>query len=231
MTSGKSARQRWLRGVSSVFLKDIRSELRTRYAISALLMFVLSTISIIVFSVGGLTTQREVFAGMLWVVIFFSSMSGLSRTFVAEEERGTTLTLQLVTSPGAVLFGKLAFNIVLILCINVTAVGLYLALIPEFTIQSDLLFWLVVLMGSVGLASAATIIAAIIAKANTKGTLFPVLSFPILLPLLVVVINATRLASEGAPLEEAGGEFQFLVAYIVAMITVSNLLFDHIWRD
>jgi ABC-type transport system involved in cytochrome c biogenesis permease component len=32
---------------------------------------------------------------MLWVVVFVAAMSGLSRTFVMEEERGTTLTLQL----------------------------------------------------------------------------------------------------------------------------------------
>jgi heme exporter protein B len=40
----------------------------------------------------------------LWVVIFFGAMSGLSRTFVTEEERGTAMTLQLLASPSAVYF-------------------------------------------------------------------------------------------------------------------------------
>jgi heme exporter protein B len=220
-----------LLSAGSIFRKDWKSEIRTRYAISALVMFVVSTIAIVLFSVGGSGVSREVLAGMLWVVIFFSSMSGLSRTFVTEEERGTAMTLHLLASPGAVLAGKLVFNLVLVLGLNLLAVVLYSFLLSEFVIANHVAFWLTVLLGSAGLASAATIIAAIIAKANTKGTLFPVLSLPILLPLLVVVINATSLAQEGAPLSDCYGDFQFLVAYIVVVVTTSSLLFDYIWKD
>jgi hypothetical protein len=52
-----------------------------------------------------------------------------------------------------------------------------------------------------------------------------------LLPLLLTVINATRLAAEGAFLEEAYGEFQILVSYIVVVIAVSYLVFEYIWKD
>jgi heme exporter protein B len=86
-------------------------------------------------------------------------------------------------------------------------------------------------LGSVGFAASATIIAAIIARANTKGTLYPVLAFPILLPLLLTVINGTRLATEGAYFEEALGEFNILVSYIVAVVAVSYILFDYVWKD
>ena len=219
------------RGVAAVLRKDLQSELRTRYAMSALLMFIVSTISIIVFAVGGGTTRTDVLSGMLWVVIFFSSMSGLSRTFVSEEERGTSMTLQLLAPPGVVLFGKLLFNLILVLSMNVLAVLLYGVLMTEFTILSPGLFWLTLVLGSGGLASSATIIAAIIAKANTKGPLFPVLALPILLPLLVVVISTTRLASEGGSITEARGEFQFLIAYIVVIVTASNWLFEYIWKE
>ena len=87
------------------------------------------------------------------------------------------------------------------------------------------------LLGSLGFAASATIIAAIIARASTKGTLYPVLSFPILLPLLLTVINATRLAADGAVFEEAYGEFQILISYIVVVVTVSFLVFDYVWKD
>jgi heme exporter protein B len=221
----------FLKPVMTILRKDLQSELRTRYAMSALLMFIISTISIVVFSLGGGTTRIDILSGMLWVVIFFSSMSGLSRTFVTEEERGTSMTLQLLTSPGVVLFGKLLFNIILVLSMNLLAVGLYGFLLSDFVIQSTGLFWLIILLGSLGLASSATIIAAIIAKANTKGPLFPVLAFPLLLPLLVVVIDMTRLAGEGGTLGEATGEIQFLIAYIIVNVTASAMLFEYIWKD
>ena len=69
---------RWLRATVAVFLKDWHSELRTRYAISALGMFVVTTISMILFSLAGEQASPEVLAGMLWVVIFFAAMSGLA---------------------------------------------------------------------------------------------------------------------------------------------------------
>jgi heme exporter protein B len=215
----------------AIFRKDWSSELRTRYAISALVMFVITTISIILFSLGSEGASLSALSGMLWVAVFFAAMSGLSRTFVTEEERGTSMTLQLLASPTAVFFGKLLFNLVLVILLNAFVVLLYSTFIKEFIIKTYSIFVVTVALGSVGFAASATIIAAIIARANTKGTLYPVLAFPILLPLLLTVINGTRLATEGAYFEEALGEFNILVSYIVAVVAVSYILFDYVWKD
>ena len=227
----RTERIRWATSVVAILRKDWRSELRTRYAISALIMFVVTTISIILFSLGSESAPPDALSGMLWVVVFFASMSGLSRVFVMEEERGTAMTLHLLASPSAVFFGKLLFNLVLVVGLNVLIVALYSAFISGFVIRTASIFLLTVTLGSIGLAAASTIIAAIIAKANTRGTLYPVLSFPILLPLLLTVINATRLAAEGAVFDEAAGEFQVLISYIVVVLVISYLLFDYIWKD
>ncbi len=215
----------------AILAKDWKSELRTRYAISALVMFVITTISIIVFALGTEGASLNALSGMLWVAVFFAAMSGLSRTFVAEEERGTSMTLQLVASPTAVLLGKLCFNLALVIGLNTLVVVLYSVFISEFVIKTYSIFVVTVALGSIGFAASSTIIAAIIARANTKGTLYPVLAFPILLPLLLTVINGTRLATEGAFFEEALGEFNILVSYIVAVVAVSYILFDYIWKD
>lgn len=215
----------------AIFRKDWKSELRTRYAISALVMFVVTTISVILFALGSEGASVNALSGMLWVAVFFAAMSGLSRTFVSEEERGTSMTLQLIASPTAVLLGKLLFNLVLVVCLNIFVVALYSMFISDFVIKTYSIFVVTVGLGSIGLAVSATIIAAIIARANTKGTLYPVLAFPILLPLLLTVINGTRLATEGAFFEEALGEFNLLVSYIVAVLAVSYIVFEYVWKD
>ncbi|MGA9364133.1 MAG: heme exporter protein CcmB [Bacteroidota bacterium] len=220
-----------LRSTAAVLKKDFASELRTRYAVNALIMFVVTTLSIILFAFGGENVSSEVLAGLLWIVIFFSAMSGLSRTFVSEEERGTTMTLQLLARPGSVYFGKLGFNVVLILSLSLLIVVLYFIFISNFVIRSYDIFVATLVLGGVGLASASTVIAAIIAKANTKGTLYPVLSFPILLPLLLAVIHSTKLSMEGMPFAEAISDLQLLLSYSVVVITASYLLFDFIWKD
>jgi heme exporter protein B len=220
----------WKTGFT-IFRKDFRSELRTRYALNALIMFVVTTLSIILFAIGNETASQEVLSGILWIIIFFSTMSGLSRTFVSEEERGTVMTLQLVAEPLTIYLGKFLFNLVLLIALNAFTIMLYLIVITNFTIQNYSIFFLTAILGTLGLSSAATIIAAIISKANTKGTLYPVLSFPILLPLLLTVINATKMAVDGSTFLEAMSEFQVLVSYFIVLTTISYLVFDFIWRE
>ena len=217
--------------VITIFLKDLRSELRTRYALNALLMFVVTTIAIVLFAIGNETVSVESLAGVFWIIIFFSTMSGMSRSFVSEEERGTVMTLQLMTRPLTVYFGKLLFNFVLLMGINLLTTLLYILLIPAFAILNYTTFVLTMVLGTCGLASASTIIAAIIAKASTKGTLYPVLSFPILLPLLLSVINGTQLAVQGSTLAESVGVMQVLISYVVVITAVSYILFDFIWKE
>jgi len=165
----------------ALFKKDFHSEIRTRYAINALAMFILVTISVILFSIGSEKISEYLTGGLLWVVIFFSAMSGLSRVFVSEEERGTTLTLQLIASPNTIFTGKLLFNLILVFTMNIVIAILYSMLFEAFIIKNLVLFLIAFMLGNFGIAAASTIIAAIIAKAGSKGTLYPVLSFPILL--------------------------------------------------
>lgn len=214
-----------------ILQKEVLSEFRTRYALNALLMFVVTTLSVILFSIGSESVSQEILCGILWIIIFFSSMSGLSRTFVSEEERGTVMTLHLIANPLSVYFGKLLYNFLLLTVLNIFTLILYLLMIPGFVINNYSIFVITIILGTFGLASASTIIAAIVAKANTKGTLFPVLAFPILLPLLMTLINATKLAVQGAILNEAFGEFRVLLSYSVVIIVISYLLFDFIWKD
>jgi heme exporter protein B len=220
-----------MRGAAAVFIKDLYGELRTRYSLNALVMFVVVTLSIILFSAAGETVSPSLSAGILWIIIFFAAMNGLSRSFVSEEERGTSMTLQLWVKPTSVLLGKLAFNAVLLYVLDAMIIAAYLLTMPPFTIQTPAIFLLTVFVGSFGLASASTFIAAIISKANSKGTLYPVLSFPILLPLLISVIDATRLAVEGASIAEALDDIEIMISYAVVVTAVSIVLFDFVWKD
>lgn len=215
----------------NLFLKDFRSELRTRYAINALAMFIIVAISVILFSIGNEKINENLTSGLFWVVIFFTAMSGLSRAFVSEEERGTTLTLQLIASPTTVFSGKLIFNVILVFAMNAIIALLYGTLFEDFVIKNYLLFLATFVLGNIGLAVSSTIIAAIIAKAGAKGTLYPVLSFPILLPLILTCVQLTLFSFDGTSFEKSKFELAIVVSYDVIMITVSYLLFDFIWKE
>ncbi len=210
--------------------KDFSSEIRTRYAVNALLMFIIVVISIIKFSFGEEKISTEMSAGLLWIIIFFSTSNGLSRVFVSEEERGTSLVLKLSADSKSVLLGKLIFNTTLTFIINFFIILLYI-LLTELQIKDLLAFSVTIALGNIGLSSVMTIIAALISKANSKGTLYPVLSFPLLLPLLIASISATLLTIEGVSFAGIAGELQMIVSYTIVIITASFLLFDLIWNE
>jgi heme exporter protein B len=215
----------------SLFLKDFSSEIRTRYAINSLAMFIIVAISVILFSIGSERVSPVLTGGLFWVVVFFSAMSGLSRVFVSEEERGTTLTLQLIASPATVFTGKMIFNLVLVFAMNTVIAILYSALFEEFVLQNFTLFVLTFILGNIGLAVSSTVIAAIISKAGAKGTLYPVLSFPILLPLILTSVRLTEFALDGTSIDESIFELAIIASYDVIMISASYMLFDFIWKD
>lgn len=215
---------------AKIFRKDFKSELRNRYVINSLLMFVLVTISIIKFSIGDEKVEGEILSGLLWIVIFFAAISGLARVFIKEEEKETSFALKLSIDPISIFIGKLFFNFSLTFFVNIFIVVLFV-LITSFEIKNFSAFVVIIFLGNLGMVSASTIIAAIISKANTKGTLYPVLAFPVMLPLLITVINATKLASSGTDTSELTSEYQILFSYAVVVTTVSLMMFKHVWED
>lgn len=210
--------------------KDFSSELRTRYAVNALLMFIIVVISIIKFSFGEEKISSDMNAGLLWIIIFFSTSNGLSRVFTSEEERGTSLILKLTAESRSVMLGKLLFNTILTFVINLLIIVFYI-LITGLIIKNFAAFAVTMSLGNLGLSAVMTIIAALISKASSKGTLYPVLSFPLLLPLLLAAISATLLSIEGASFGGIAGELQMMGSYFIVIVTASFLLFDFIWNE
>jgi heme exporter protein B len=220
----------WTSRVSALFLKDFKSELRTRYSLNALVMFAVITLTVVSFSIGMFSLSTKVKSSLFWIVIFFSAMSGLAQVFIKEEEAKTSSLLKLVSSPEAIFAGKLLYNLVLLLFLELIIVPLFIIMLG-FSILNFWLFLCVLVLGSLGLVCATTIIAAIVAKASVKGALFAVLSFPILLPLLVTVISGTNLAAEGASFSQGLRDMQVLFSYAVVMFVASFLLFDFVWEE
>jgi heme exporter protein B len=126
--------------------------------------------------------------------------------------------------------GKLLFNLVLLLILEMVIVPLFIIWM-NLSILNLPLFMSVLLLGSLGLTCATTITAAIISKSHVKGALFAVLSFPVLLPLLVAGIDGTRISLEGHDFSAGSGDIRLLISYVVVMLVASILLFDFVWNE
>jgi len=217
----------------AVWLRDLRSEFRTRYAVNAILMFAVTTLIAVSFSIGSFRIDEAerpfLYAVLLWIILTFSALSGLARSFVKEEEAGTIDVLKLSARPQAVFLGKLLFNLTLLAALCLIIIPLFI-LLMAYKITLPGFFLSMVISGSLGLGAGTTIIAAMIARASARGALFSVLSLPLLFPLMITCIKGCERAAIG--MNSAGWpEVRIAVAYVVIMVTLSLLLFPLVWEE
>ena len=216
-----------------VLRKDLRVEFRTRYGVSAVIMFLLITVAVILYSTPGEQLQPSILSALLWIALFFGAMTGLARSFVSEEERGTALLLRLYANGESVFIGKLVYNLALMLALAISAVVFFeFFFTRDFHIRDWLAFGTQLVLGAIGIAAVSTILSALISRASQKGALLPILALPVLMPLVIATTDATRISLEVTnAMESARGDLLILVSFDIAMVLVSYVLFDVIWRD
>ncbi|MCX8055698.1 MAG: heme exporter protein CcmB [Ignavibacteria bacterium] len=220
-----------MKEIFGIINKEILSEFRTKSSLATVGLFIVTTITIIGIGIGNEQINAQISGGLLWVVMFFSSMVGLSKIFIQEEERGTSMFLLIQANSSYIYFGKLIYNTILSIVINIITILLFLFFINQVRINSWDVFILAMLLSSIGLAAATTIISALISKAGSKNALFPVLAFPVLLPLVFIGISLTIDSIEGISLAKASNYLNMLVAYSGINVILSYFLFDYIWQE
>jgi heme exporter protein B len=220
-----------LSALRAVLEKEFLLEYRTRYGVNTILLFVLVSVSLIVFSVSAELLTSELTSALFWNTAFFAALSALQRGFVSEVERGTMLFLKLSATSTAIFLGKLIYNFLLSILVNGAIAVLYLGLL-SLTIENATIFLTTLLLGSASVAIVLTLISAVVANTTARGGLFAVLSFvPLLIPIFMTV-RATRIATqEDAPFARAETELQILAAYMLVMFFVSLMLYEFIWEE
>jgi len=211
-----------------VFRKDVASELRARYALAATAVFALSTLAVVNFALGPMGGRTDVLAAFLWTVLLFSASAGLAQAFVREVERKTWLTLRLVAAPSSILLGKYLVNLALLLATEALVVPVFLSLFGV-SVRSVPGFLAVLLLATVGIAGAITLVAALLAQARTHGALVVALVFPLVVPGLMAAVSGTR-AALSVP-DVAPVELRVLAAYAGIVLAMGIVLSDHVLED
>lgn len=228
-----------MRATWAILVKDLRVEFRTRTAFTSILVFALVTLVVVSLTAGpslvpsgsnNLGQSAIASSALLWVILLFAGMSGLARTFVYEEEVGTALALRLSAPPLAVFSGKLLFNLFLLLLLSLVVIPLYLLLIG-LPIRLTGLFLLLWGTGVAGLAGTTTFLAALVARAHTKGALLSILAFPLLMPLLLALVRGTQITLLGSDIIEGIAYLKASLGYAGAMTTIGFLLFPVVWKE
>jgi heme exporter protein B len=223
-----------LRESFTVLQKELVSELRSRVALSSVALFALTTLIAVAYQIGPYRIQEEdrphLHSALLWIILFFAASSGLPRVFVKEEDAHTAKTLRLAARPAAVFAGKFFFNLLLLLGLEAFLVPLF-GVLMGFSVANLGALALVLGTGALGLAATSTTVAAIIARATGSATLFVVLAVPLVLPMLIFLIQGTRMAALTADWANVLPALRAVVSLAGVTLVTSAFLFPVVWHD
>lgn len=213
--------------IKYLIAKEIKLELRNKYALGGILLYVVSTIFVSYLSFKQIIVPAT-WNALFWIILLFASINGVAKSFIGET-KGRLLYLYTITSPQAVIISRILYNSILLVVISFLALSLYILFVGNL-IQDMSLFLLLLILGSFGFSSLLTMVSAIAAKSNNNFTLMAILSFPIMMPLLTVLLKLSKNAIDG--LEHWDLNYLMVLMFInVIIIALSYLLFRYLWRD
>jgi heme exporter protein B len=220
-----------LRNALILAKKDLYSELKTKQVLATMIIF--AGLVILVFSFAfdpANNTTKAVIPGVVWVIIVFSGILGLNRSFISEQRNDTMQGLMIAPMDATSIFlGKFFANFAMILVVECISVP-FLFLLFNFKILGSVpLFILVLFIGSFGFISIGTFLAALAANSKSSEMLLPLLLFPITSPILIGVVQATRITLTNMDkVKSAMAWIQLVSAYDVIFFVLCFLLIEYV---
>jgi heme exporter protein B len=207
--------------------KEFMLEWRQKFAISGILLYVLSTVFIVYISFQNIGPQ--VWNVLFWVIMLFASVNAVLKSFVQESGYRQLYYYQLL-HPIAILLSKMIYNAALLLLLGVLTF-VALSFVAGNPVQQAGNFALALFLGSLGFSITFTFVSAIAAKADNSSTLMAILSFPVVIPVLLLLVNLSAHAVGLLGGTEIGEKIMLLAAVDLILVALALVLFPFLWRD
>jgi heme exporter protein B len=218
--------------VSTLLNKELTLEMRNKSSLGGIFLYAISVVFIVYLSLRGNNTDIQSWTAMLWVILSFSALHAVSRSFYADG-REMHLYLQTLVSPQAVILSKIIWNLIItgLLSLLTAASVIFLIDLPEGATQENIVMLLVVIvLGGMGFSAILTLVSAIAARSGNNPGLMAILALPLLIPLIVSLIPLTNQLID--PTEIPDYSFLAMCAAVnVLAIALSYLLFPYLWQD
>ena len=212
--------------------KDLRIEVRGRYALGAVLPFAGTLLIAFGLSLGpGRTLLQQTAPGLLWLAVLFASVLAFRQAYQAEVEDGAMEGLLLAPIDKASVFlGKAAAVALELLLMEALVVPTVIAMFGLSLGDAPLVLGGAFVLGTIGLAAVGSLFGVLAESPRAREAVFPLLVFPLATPVLVAGVKATELASAGRG-GQAGSWLGLLIAFDLVVLGVGTLVFGQLLED
>jgi heme exporter protein B len=217
-----------IKSVMALLKKDVLLELRQQHTLYGILLYIASTIFVLYLAIDEI--EANVWNGLFWVIQLFVCVNAVAKSFL-QESRGKMLYYFSIVSPIEFIIAKIIYNIGLMIGMSLVSLVLYSFFLSS-PVSNVLQFTGIVVLGGASISLVFTLMSAIAAKANQNAALVAILGFPVILPLLLLLMRLSKAAfneifRDGALLQ-LSGLILGLDALIIAMAIV---LFPYLWKE
>lgn len=221
-----------VRAATTVLLKELRCEFRTRELLNTTVVFVLIVVVLFSFTFDPSDAEARRFGpGLLWIAFLFAGSLMLHPSFAREQVNDTLYALRLApVDPFAILLGKVLANFLFMMLAE-------LLLLPVFGVLYNVRLvpvldrlLLVLVLGTLGMTITGTVFSAVAAQARMRELLLPVLLLPVLTPVLIASVEATAGLLADPP-ELRAEWLKMLAGFNVIFFTASYFVFEHLAEE
>ena len=178
--------------VAALARKDLLLELRAKETLPAMLLFVLSALTIFHFAVPRGTGQVATL-GLLWIALVFTALLGLTRAFVPEREQGLMDALVLTPADRSTIWLAKSIAVFMFLVVAevlaLPAFALFFSGIDGRTVAA-------VALANVGICAVGTLTGAMAVAGRARELILPLLFLPLAIPVVVGGVGASAGAGD-----------------------------------
>lgn len=215
--------------IKALFLKDVQLELKQKYSINSIILYVFSTVFVAYLSFQGNIEPRS-WNVMFWIILLFAAVNATTKSFV-QERPSRHIYYYTLAAPQSVILSKIFYNSLMMIIIAVITFIIFQLFLGNM-IVGNLLFFVSLLLGSLGFASTLTMVAGIASRSENNFALMAILSFPLMLPFLLSLMKLSDMALKSAEFNPAAWQLLGVVFGLnIIVIMLSYLLFPYLWKD
>lgn len=209
--------------------KEIKLELRSKTAFFSLLLYLTGLVftCYMGFHLKTSNLGPVTWNTLFWIIMLFIGINGIAKSF-AGEPKGREYYYYFVAKPEAFVFAKMIYNVGLMLILGFAAFFIMRGVL-SIEIENPVFFAEVLVLGCLGFAATLTLVSGIVSKTNNP-MLMALLSFPVIIPLLLLLIRTSGGAIEGLAPSLYVQDLASLAGINMLVIAATYLLFPYLWR-
>lgn len=214
--------------LSSLIKKEFLLEFRQKSTLAGILVYIVATVFISALCFKKII-HPTVWNALFWTIFMFIAVNVSSKSFM-QETKGRGLYNYLYYSPRQFILSKIFYNMILMTVLSLLTFFFYSWFVGSM-VQDLGMFLLALIFSSSAFSGVLSLMSAIASKANNNISLMAILSFPVLMPLLLVSVKLSKHAIDGLAWSVSYKYLLILLMLNFVVVALATLLFNYLWKE